>query len=79
MRVTIVAEENRVNVEGFSHEVDCSDLGSVHVIQWHGTFGEIEYWHPPGQREVRSNTQFTEYDEVVKPYVDAWEVAARAS
>jgi hypothetical protein len=50
MRVTIIVEENRVNVEGQSETVDCSSLMAedVHAVQWYGTSGEVEYFNAPG-------------------------------
>lgn len=79
MRVTIIVEENRVNVEGFSETVDCSALytSGVHVIQWYGAQGEVEYWNPPGQitgiKAPQAITDFSPYQK----YVDAWEVEAQ--
>lgn len=79
MRVTIIAEENRVNVEGFSETVDCSSLmPDVHVVQWYGEYGEIEYWNGIGSKAIRMPTKFDD----LSPFqylVDAWEVAARAA
>jgi hypothetical protein len=43
MRVVIIAEENRVSVEGQSETVDLSTLDEdIHVVQWYGTVGEVE-------------------------------------
>src|SRR5258708_2073859 len=44
MRVTIVAVDNRVVVEGQAEKVDCSSLDEeIHAIQWYSGRGEIEY------------------------------------
>ena len=62
MRVTIIAEENRVNVEGQSESVDCTALyaDNVHVIQWYGTEGEIEYFTPRGS-PIKGNEAITDF------------------
>lgn len=79
MRVTIIPEENRVNVEGASETVDCSELYAkdIHAIQWYGDKGEVEYWNPPGQltglKGPEAITDFAPYQK----YFDAWEVEAK--
>jgi hypothetical protein len=76
MRVTIIVEEDRVNVEGHSETVDCSSLGDVHVIQWYGTSGEVEFFNAPGAT-IKGNEAITDFAPYQK-YLDAWEVAAKA-
>lgn len=78
MRVTIIVEENRVNVEGFSHTVDCSQLSTegIHVVQWYGSAGEIEYWNAPGATNIKGNVAIEDFSPYQK-FVDAWEVEAK--
>jgi hypothetical protein len=77
MRVTIIVEENRVNVEGQSETVDCSSLADVHVVQWYGSFGEIEYFNAPGGAGVlKDNEHITDFTTYQK-FVDAWTVEAK--
>lgn len=77
MRITAIIEENRVNVEGFSHTVDCSALmPDIHVIQWYGDHGEIEYHNGIGATTLRMPTKIDDFS----PFqflVDAWEVEAK--
>jgi hypothetical protein len=77
MRVTIIVEENRVNVEGKSETVDCSALYAkdVHVIQWYDTSGEIEYFNAPGATTIKGNVAITDFTPY-QPLLDVWEVAA---
>jgi hypothetical protein len=79
MRVTIIVEENRVNVEGFSQEVDCSTLydADIHAVQWYGDHGEVEYWHPPGVTVgLKPPLKIDDFAPYQK-FVDAWELEAR--
>jgi hypothetical protein len=78
MRVTIIAEENRVNVEGQSETVDCTALyaDDVNVIQWYGAGGEIEYFNPRGATTIKGNVAITDFAPYQR-YVDAWMVAAQ--
>lgn len=77
MKVTIVAIDGRVSVNGHSNDVDCSSLpDDIDVIQWYGTFGEIEYATDlqTGQRKHNEKiTDFTPYQHML----DLWEVEAR--
>jgi len=77
MRVTIIAEENRVNVEGQSETVDCSALYAedVHVIQWYGTSGDVEYFNAPGT-PVKCNVGITDFTPYQK-FIDAWTIEAQ--
>jgi hypothetical protein len=78
MRVTIMVEENRVNVEGQSETVDCSVLYAedVHVIQWYGTSGEIEYFNAHGATTLKGNMAIADFTPYQK-FVDAWTVEAQ--
>jgi hypothetical protein len=78
MRLTIVADDNAVGVDGeFFSGLDLAQLNSsIHAVQWYGEYGEVEY-----------KTSF-ENDALVKPAnvlisdvapyqfaVDAWNTA----
>jgi hypothetical protein len=77
MRVTIIAEDNRVNVEGQSETVDLSTLDEdIHVIQWYGNVGEIEYKYDYVAGGKKPNDRITDFSPYQK-FVDAWEVEAR--
>jgi len=78
MRVTIIVEENRVNVEGQSETVDCTALYAedVHVIQWSGTSGEVEYFNIPGATTLKGNVAITDFA-LYQKFVDAWTVEAK--
>lgn len=80
MRVTVIAEDNIVLVEGFGQPVDLTELydSGIHAIQWYGTFGEVEYYNGPGVTNIRGNTHFDDFSPF-QYLVDAWEVAARAA
>jgi hypothetical protein len=75
MRVTIIAEENRVNVEGQSKTVDLTTLAEdIHVVQWHGTVGEVEFktdYIEGTRKHNESISDFTPYQK----FVDAWTAA----
>lgn len=45
MRLTIIADDKRVGVNGeFFEPVDLSRLDpAIHAVQWYGNFGEVEY------------------------------------
>jgi hypothetical protein len=77
MRVTIIAEENRVNVEGQSETVDLSTLDqAIHVVQWYGTVGEVEYIYDFVANTKKANERISSFADYQK-FVDAWEVAAK--
>jgi hypothetical protein len=76
MKVTIVAVDNRVSVNGFSETVDCSALPEdINVIQWYGKFGEIEFVTDLTTGQRKSNEPIKDFAPY-KPLLDAWEVAA---
>jgi hypothetical protein len=76
MRVIIIAEENRVSIEGQSETVDLSTLDEdIYVVQWYGTFGEIEYFNAPGAK-VKANKPIDDFSPFQK-FVDAWTVEAK--
>lgn len=77
MRVVIVAEDSRVSVEGASEMVDLSTLDEdIHVVQWYGTVGEVEYKHDFVENTRKPNTRITDFAPYQK-YVDAWMVEAQ--
>lgn len=77
MRVVIIQEDNRVSVEGFSETVDLSTLDEgIHVVQWYGTVGEIEYKHDYVANTKAPNVRITDFTPYQK-YVDAWMVEAQ--
>jgi hypothetical protein len=79
MKVTIIVDDNAVYVEGNALEVDCSALlkTEVSVVQWYGSFGEIEYAtnHETGAR--RPNARITDFSPF-QSLLDAWEEVAKA-
>src|ERR1700722_14604058 len=77
MRVVIVAEDNRVSVEGFSETVDLSTLDEdIHVVQWYGAVGEVEYKHDYVANTKKNNDRITDFTPYQK-YVDAWMIEAQ--
>jgi hypothetical protein len=77
MRVVIVAEDSRVSVEGQSEKVDLSTLDEdIHVVQWYGTVGEVEYKHNYIKNTKAPNVRITDFTPYQK-YVDAWMVEAQ--
>lgn len=81
MRLVIVADDNRVCVDGLCFDgLDVSSLdASIHAVQWNGQWGEIEYKSvfQDGQITKPQNQVITN----VTPYqwaVDAWNVAKAA-
>jgi hypothetical protein len=77
MRVVIIAEDNRVNVEGQSEAVDLSTLDKdIHVVQWYGAVGEIEYKQDYIANTRKPNAALTDFAPYQK-FVDAWTVEAQ--
>lgn len=82
MRVTIIADDNRVKVDGESHTVNCSDLpADFHALQWDGASGEVEYrtvrCEHCGGRNKKPNMPISDLSPYQK-FVDAWRVAKAA-
>ena len=83
MRVTILVPDNQVTVNNsVSLVVDCSELAAdnVHAVQWHDTYGEVEYTTEFLSREKRwhrelPNEHITDFSPY-QLYVDRW-VAAK--
>jgi hypothetical protein len=77
MRVVIIPEDNRVSVEGQSEKVDLSTLDEdIHVVQWYGTVGEVEYKHDYVANTKANNIRIDDFAPYQK-YVDAWMVEAQ--
>lgn len=82
MRVTIIKDDNAVNVDGERHTVDCGKLpADFHALQWDGTSGEIEYrmtaCNHCGGRNKKPNLFVNDMTPYLA-YVDAWGVAKAA-
>lgn len=78
MRLTIVAEDGAVGVDGeFFLELDLSALDpNIHAVQWYGEYGEVEFKTRFGKGTFvkLANEAITD----VAPYqfaVDAWQAA----
>lgn len=78
MKLTIIADDNSVGIDGdFFSPLDLSQLDvSIHAVQWHGEYGEVEY------KTRLENGAFVKPANVlisnVAPYqfaVDAWNTA----
>lgn len=81
MRLTIVADDNAVGVDGeFFSGLDLAQLdASIHAVQWYGEYGEVEYktQFQNGASVKPSNVLITD----AAPYqfaVDAWTAAKEA-
>jgi hypothetical protein len=77
MRVTIVADDNIVLVDGVPRTVDCSPLVAegMHAVQWYDTFGEEEFrtevdaqTYAMTRKPNQTITDFSPY----QPYLDQW-------
>jgi hypothetical protein len=78
MRIVIIAEDSRVFVEGHSETVDLSTLDEdIHVVQWYGTVGEVEYKHDYVANTKKMNDRITDFTPYQK-FVDAWTAAKAA-
>jgi hypothetical protein len=74
MRITVIPEDGRVNIDGEGYEdIDLSSIDpSVHAVQWYDTEGEIEVKDTRGRIiENREITSFEEFDFVIP----LWEAA----
>lgn len=76
MRVTIVKDDNVVQIDGVSRTVDCSKLpADFHALQWRNVIGEVEYTsvrceHCNVASRKQNATVFTL--EPYQPFIDAW-------
>jgi hypothetical protein len=79
MRVTIVADDDTVLVDGKPQAVDCKQLVTEgkHAVQWYGAFGEVEFRSELNaeKREVtrKANEKITDIAPY-QSYIDAWNV-----
>jgi hypothetical protein len=77
MRVSILAEDNTVCVEGYPEKVDCSSLDEdIHAIQWYDGRGDIEYRmdHVNGTKKMNfCIVDFAPYQHLV----DLWMIEAK--
>ena len=79
MRVTIIADDNNVMVDGNGQTVDCSALAAEgnHVVQWYGEFGEIEFVSEiDAERKAwtrKPNEVITDFSPY-QTYVDQWAI-----
>lgn len=75
MRLTIVADDNAVGVDGeFLSPLDLAQLDpNIHAVQWYGEYGEVEF-----RTRFENGKPFTpqnEYITDISPYqfaLDAW-------
>lgn len=81
MRLTIVADDKCVGVEGeYLSPIDLTQLNSsIHAVQWYGEYGEVEYKTrlENGAFVKPANVLITD----VTPYqfaIDAWTTAKEA-
>jgi hypothetical protein len=78
MRVSIVADDNLVLIEGIPYTVDCSALVAqgIHAIQWYSTFGEVEFATDLETGHRKPNERITDASPF-RALIDAWMVEAR--
>jgi hypothetical protein len=77
MRVTIIADDSHVYVEGQPERVDLSTLDEeIHVIQWYGTIGEIEYKTDYIENTRKPNERIEDFAPYQK-FVDLWTIEAQ--
>lgn len=76
MRVTIIADDKTIYVDGQPVPIDLSSLDpEIHAIQWNGSSGEIEYRSTvcPHCNSVSRKPNATITDiSPYQPYVDMW-------
>lgn len=64
MRVTVIPEDKIIVVDGVAKTLDFAAPAGMHALQWHGSYGFIE-WKTKGQEHFI-------LAEIVQPYIDAW-------
>lgn len=73
MRVSIIADDNRIVIDGKSHSVDCSILPkNIHAIQWEDMEGEIEF-RSDEKGDRAPNVLISDFTPF-QPLVDAWKI-----
>ena len=74
MRLTIIAEDGTVYLNGARLKVDTSSLDpTIHAVQWYDTYGEVEF-KTDAKGNRKPNMKITD----VSPYqsfVDKWNTA----
>ena len=77
MRVTIIAEDSVVLVDGQALTVDLSGLDEeIHAIQWHDGRGEIEYKYDEESMSMRSNFVIVDFSPY-QVFLDRWTMASQ--
>ena len=70
MRVTIIADDGKVGVDGVFRTVDLSTLHpNIHAVQWGGTVGHIEHKDGSANETITDISPF-------QSFIDAWTAAA---
>ncbi len=70
MRVTIIADDGKVGVDGVFRSVDLSTLDpNIHAVQWDGASGHIEFRDRSPEQQITSISAF-------QTFIDAWTAAA---
>lgn len=74
-RITIMAVDDIVIVDGIGKTVDCATLVAMRqrVMQWFGAYGEVEYinQHDAAPEAYMANARIDSLD-FYQPYIDAW-------
>ena len=77
MRVTIIADDNHVYVEGHAQLVDLTGLDEdIHAVQWYGTVGEIEFKYHEIENTRAPNQRFDDFSPF-QVFVDRWMIEAQ--
>ena len=75
MLVTIVVPDNIVSIDGRTLPVDCSAIdGNIRVVQWYGTFGEVEFMNEPG-KTFKANGRLDSVGDF-QDAIDTWQALA---
>jgi hypothetical protein len=70
MRVTIIADDGKVGVNGVFRAVDLSALDTnIHAVQWDGAKGHVEYRDRSPETALASLSAY-------QSFIDAWTAAA---
>lgn len=70
MRVTIIADDGKVGVDGVFRTVDLSTLDpNIHAVQWDGAAGHIEFKDRSPEQRIADISPF-------QSFIDAWTAAA---
>ena len=70
MRVSIIAADNMVVIDGTAHDCDCSKLlaHGISALQWYGAEGEIEYVGHKQPNEITDSLEnFQEFIDKATP------------